>query len=379
MPDAVPYDLAVVGGGLAGLSLAIQAADAGYRTILFEKERYPFHKVCGEYISMESYAFLQQLGVPLEQWQPPLIHQLQVSDVKGKQYAFDLKQGGFGISRFLLDSTLYQLALQKGVTVHTSDKVTNIDFRDDLFTIHSSRTTVRARLTAGSFGKRSNLDVQWQRPFIRQRPGKLNHYIAVKYHIRYPQPADTISLHNFHNGYCGISRIENDTCCLCYLTTAGNLAAAGHSIAAMEKQVLFRNPRLKEIFTNAIFVYQQPLVISQVSFDIKEQVFNHALLMGDAAGLITPLCGNGMSMALHASKIAFEAALPFWEACCSREEMGNEYTLRWQQQFSKRLAVGRNIQQLFGSNFTTSLFLAAMGLLKPLAGRLIRATHGQPF
>ena len=47
-------DCGIVGGGLAGLTLAIQLADAGYAVVLFEKEKYPFHKVFGEYISMES-------------------------------------------------------------------------------------------------------------------------------------------------------------------------------------------------------------------------------------------------------------------------------------------------------------------------------------
>ena len=42
------YDIAIIGGGLAGLSLAIQGADKGYKTVVFEKEQYPFHKVCGE-------------------------------------------------------------------------------------------------------------------------------------------------------------------------------------------------------------------------------------------------------------------------------------------------------------------------------------------
>jgi len=58
------FDIAIIGGGLAGLSLSIQCANAGYRTLLFEKETYPFHKVCGEYISNESFPFLEKLGVP---------------------------------------------------------------------------------------------------------------------------------------------------------------------------------------------------------------------------------------------------------------------------------------------------------------------------
>ena len=46
------FDCAIIGGGLAGLCLAIQLADADRSVVLLEKNSYPFHKVCGEYISM---------------------------------------------------------------------------------------------------------------------------------------------------------------------------------------------------------------------------------------------------------------------------------------------------------------------------------------
>ena len=66
MQDDLTYDLAIVGGGLAGLSLSIQMAKAGYRVILFEKEQYPFHRVCGEYISLESWDFCKALELILD-------------------------------------------------------------------------------------------------------------------------------------------------------------------------------------------------------------------------------------------------------------------------------------------------------------------------
>ena len=59
------YDVAIVGGGLAGLSFPFNLPEKGSRVCLFEKEKYPFHKVCGEYISMESWGFLTGLGLPL--------------------------------------------------------------------------------------------------------------------------------------------------------------------------------------------------------------------------------------------------------------------------------------------------------------------------
>ena len=79
MQDDTTYDLAIAGGGLAGLALSIQIAKAGYRVVLFEKEQYPFHRVCGEYISLESWNFLHHLGVDLPSLNVSHIKRLQVS------------------------------------------------------------------------------------------------------------------------------------------------------------------------------------------------------------------------------------------------------------------------------------------------------------
>nr|MBA4141126.1 FAD-binding protein [Segetibacter sp.] len=168
------YDVAIIGGGLAGLCLAIQSAENGYAVILFEKEEYPFHKVCGEYISLESRGFLQRLGLQLDPLNLPLIKTLQLSDANGKLYKFNLPLGGFGISRYLLDNSLYQIALAKGVEVYTKTKVNEVIFENDLFTVKTSQQTILSKIAAGCFGKRSNLDVKWNRPFVRQKSKALN-------------------------------------------------------------------------------------------------------------------------------------------------------------------------------------------------------------
>src|ERR1051325_9877761 len=97
------YDIAVVGGGLAGLSLSIQLAKKGYSVVLFEKEKYPFHRVCGEYISRESWNFLENLGYPLSDLDLPMINNLIVSAPDGKFIEQSLPLGGFGISRYKID------------------------------------------------------------------------------------------------------------------------------------------------------------------------------------------------------------------------------------------------------------------------------------
>ena len=104
------YDCAILGGGLAGLTLAVQLADAGFSVILFEKEKYPYHKVCGEYISMESFDFLERIGVPLSEMNLPKITELLVSSPNGNYFQRRLDLGGFGVSRYTLDNYLAQLA-----------------------------------------------------------------------------------------------------------------------------------------------------------------------------------------------------------------------------------------------------------------------------
>ena len=224
------YQIAIIGGGLAGLTLAIQSVQAGYKTVLFEKEEYPFHKVCGEYISLESWSFLEKLGVPLQQMKLPIIKHLQTSDIKGRLYHFNLPLGGFGISRYKLDSCLYELARAKGVDVLTNTKVNSVDFDNNCFRIQSNAGDYTAQIAAGCYGKRSNIDVRLKRPFLRQQANHLNNYIGVKYHINYNNSDTTIALHNFKNGYCGISKIEDNRSCFCYLTTEQNLQDNNNSI-----------------------------------------------------------------------------------------------------------------------------------------------------
>src|SRR5687767_5657160 len=110
-----PYDVAIIGGGLAGLALSIQLAKKNYKVVLFERERYPFHKVCGEYISMESWDFLQGLGLPLRDMNLPIIDTLNLTAPNGKSFTTRLPLGGFGISRYTIDNLLSKIAKESGV------------------------------------------------------------------------------------------------------------------------------------------------------------------------------------------------------------------------------------------------------------------------
>jgi len=372
------FDCGIAGGGLAGLTLAIQLADAGYSVILFEKEKYPFHKVCGEYISMESYDFLERIGMPLSTMNLPIIGEVKISSPNGTTLTRKLDLGGFGISRYTLDSTLADIAKTKGVILLEGIKVTDILFENDLFFIRTDQQTFLAKTAFGAWGKKSALDRKLNRKSVRPSTGGKN-YLAVKYHIKITLPYNRIELHNFKDGYCGISKVDGDRYCLCYLTDSRNLRNNSNDIKTMEQNVLMKNPFLKKYFTDAVILYQQPLSISQITFSKKSTVENHVLILGDAAGTIAPLCGNGMSMAIHASYKASQLADKYLGGRISRKDLETLYDHEWNHLFSNRIRIGQYIQHLFGKILITNIAIGILKKIPFIADKLIASTHGRKF
>ncbi|NGM64882.1 NAD(P)/FAD-dependent oxidoreductase [Sphingobacterium sp. SGR-19] len=376
--EGIDYDIGIVGAGLAGLTAAIQLRKRGYSVVIFEKNSFPFHRVCGEYISFESWDYLTDCGIDLAGMTLPVIKKIQVSSLSGILLNADLDLGGFGISRYTIDGLLAMRAREIGVEVQDNCKVDHMEMCSDYYLIHSSTANVRVRMAIGAFGKRSNIDVNWKRDFISRKPNALNNYIGIKYHIKTSFPDDTIALHNFKNGYCGISKIEGNKYCLCYLTTASNLRDSG-GIKEMEQRFLYQNAYLRQLFEQSEFQYSQPLSISQISFDTKEPVFARTPLVGDTCGMITPICGNGMSMAMHSGKLLTQLVDKYLQKQLSLDDMLAAYVEEWKKQFAVRLRTGRFVQSQLGKEWRTNLFVSLLKKFPAITNRIMEKTHGRNF
>jgi flavin-dependent dehydrogenase len=367
-------NIVIIGGGLAGLVCSIQLIRAGLSCVVIEKKSYPFHRVCGEYISNEALPFLIASGLYPKELELPQIKFFEFSSVAGRSSKVPLDLGGFGISRFTFDNHLYQVAKKEGVRFLLNTEVTAIAFEDGKFEVKSHGAKFPADVVIGTFGKRSRIDVQQERDFIKRR----SPYVGVKYHARTNYPDDLISLHNFEGGYCGVSKVDGGITNLCYLTHRDNLKQAG-DIRAMEKAVLFRNPLIRNIFMEADFIFEKPEVINEISFATKGAVENHILMAGDAAGMITPVCGNGMAIAIHSGKILAGFVKAFCQGKIERVALEDGYRAAWKNQFRTRLWFGRNVQRLFGNVRFSSAAVQMARFWSPLARFIINKTHGQPF
>lgn len=371
--NPIKYDCAIIGGGLAGLCLAIQIVKHNHSVVLFEKNEYPFHKVCGEYISNESWNFLESLGLPLSKMNLPIINQLGVSSTQGFMLEAPLKMGGFGISRFTLDYELSLIAIKHGVVIMQNSKVNNVDGIENNYLIDTTKGLFSSKLVCGSYGKHNPL-------FIEKtiKPGTPI-YIGVKYHIKTKFPDNKIELHNFKDGYCGISKVDGDKYCLCYLTTSKSLNSNNNDIKQLEEKVLFENPYLKKIFLNSEFIFDKPVIISQITFNKKHTYVNDIFLLGDASGAIAPLCGNGMSMGMRASKLLTLILDAHLKNEISKKLAVTLYETQWNQNFSARIKTGYYLQQVLGKNHITHLSLKLLNTSPKLLQKLITLTHGQTF
>ena len=369
------HDVAIVGGGLAGLVSSILLSKEGFSVLLFEEKEYPFHRVCGEYISNEVIPFLSKHELFPEELEPAKLTQFKLTSTKGRTLEMPLDLGGFGVSRFQFDFWLVKKARNIGVAIHEKERVTNIDFEDERFAISTSESSYIAKVVIGAYGKRTKLDNQLNRPFFKKR----SPYIGVKYHIKTDLvQEDHIELHNFNGGYCGTSKIENDTFNVCYLSHRNNLRKSG-SILSLEESILYQNPFLERLFKSSEFLFEKPEVINEISFERKEPVVDHILMAGDSAGMITPLCGNGMAMAIHASKLTSELVGLFLKGKIQRVDLESNYENVWNSHFAKRHWAGRQIQKLFGAPVASELGVVLGNGFRPFAKYLMSLTHGSPF
>lgn len=365
-------DVLIIGGGLAGLTAAIHLSQRKLKVILIEKSSYPRHKVCGEYISNEILPYLQWLGADVLELNPTDISKFEFTAGNAKKASATLPLGGFGVSRYTLDNFLYEKASAHNCTI-INEIVTNVSFDNDIFTINTSNQTFNAKIVLGAFGKRSNIDQVLTRSFFHKK----SPWLAVKAHYSGSLDDDLVALHNFKGGYCGVSKVENNVINICYLADYKTFKQY-KNIEDYQQNVLYKNKHLKAIFENSQLLFDKPLTISQISFDKKQAVENHILMIGDTAGLIHPLCGNGMAMAIHSAKIASELILEYFsEQQMPREIVEKKYTEEWNIHFGKRMLWGRILAQILTHKIITNILVTIAASFPKVISRIIKQTHGK--
>ena len=385
-------EIVVIGGGIAGSALAALLARCGRDVLLLEKDRFPRHKLCGEFLSAESQGMLQRLGClgELLALGPARITQGRFFAPSGRDAVFDLNGTALGLSRWSLDEVLFRHARSCGASAREGARVARLEEAQDGWRLgvdwdDGRRTTVEARLVVAAYGRRSPLDAQLARAFLNEPASAL----GLKRHHR---PADTeagrrllcelegrVEVHLFKDGYCGLSRVEGglvNVCLLLEKRLLQSLAAPrwDEVCAAMRA----RSARLRERLTALAPAEDDFHAVAGLGFSPKGTSQGRVLFVGDAAGMIAPLCGDGQAMALE-SAVRLAESIGGCPACMDAAAvaaLGQGWDKTWNNLFSKRLRRGRILQSSLLWAPAAEAAVRLISRFPRMGSALVRATRG---
>jgi menaquinone-9 beta-reductase len=323
-------DVAIIGAGPAGSTLAALLASRGVSVALYDRDAFPRDKLCGEFLSYDALPVLEALGVmsAIDAAGAPRITRCRVNGAR--TYEFELPHAARGVSRLFFDDLLVQTAKANGAIVRDGVTVTNLK-------------ELEAKVIVGAWGRWGRFDQQLNRGFVRDRShrnfGFKRHYVECGGSP--PLSLQTIELHSFARGYLGVNAVEGEVTNICGLVHASRLAGHKGRWDAFVDTLREEEPRLDALFARYHPAQETYLSSEPVIFRARSPVEGGVFMIGDASGIIDPLTGNGMAMAVQSALLAAPFILRAVE--CGGVPPLSEYRMAHRHFFAPRIAWSRRV------------------------------------
>jgi flavin-dependent dehydrogenase len=312
MGDVVA-EVAIIGAGPAGSTLAALLAQRGIAVALIDRDTFPRDKLCGEFLSYDALPILDSLGVTLSE--APVIERCRVVS-RHRTWEFDLPHSARGVSRLLLDDILFRNAVAAGATAITT----------------TASELPRANVVVGAWGRWGRFDTQLARSFVRDRAHR---NFGFKRHYRGATDTSVIELHSFRRGYLGVAAVENGITNICGLVHASRLAHHKGRWDAFVEEIRAEEPALESMYARYAPAQDGFLSSEPVIFRARSAVEDGIFMIGDASGIVDPLTGNGMAMAIQSALVAAPFIVEALRGDRARAEDG--YRRRHHEFFAKRI------------------------------------------
>jgi flavin-dependent dehydrogenase len=298
----------IAGGGLAGGAAAVWLARAGEPVLLLERERTPAHKICGEFLSWETQAWLADLGLDLAALGAHAITHVRLV-AGGRAVAAPLGFTGLSLTRHRLDAALLDRAVAAGAEVRRGCQVRALEPDGTLSTSHGALQAPRLIVATGKHGLRGH---------ERSHAGTIDHQIGLKTYFRLALRerqalAGHVELILFDGGYAGLQLVEREMANLCLLVSPARYQAAGGRFEGLLQSLAAEVPHLARRLGDAVPLLDRPLAIASVPYGFRwqppEPGRRSPLPVGDQALVIPSFTGDGMGLSLHGSRLAVETLL----------------------------------------------------------------------
>ena len=345
-------DAVVIGAGPAGSAAAAILAEAGFAPLVIEKDRFPRRKVCGEFLSGTARESLVRLDALAEiAGEAAAIDRGTVCLRRGRSVDFELSTRGFGISRLRLDEILARRASERGAEIRFGCRVLAIE-RDVGATMlvriagdGGLEESVRARAVVGSWGRWDALDRTLHRRFL-ERGGRFFGWSRDYEPVPGVLEGD-VRLYLFRGGYCGLSRVEGERIHLAGVISEARRRRLPSGWDAAVDHARRDNPALdRDLAALPIRSPGGDLGTGPVYFTAKRPTERGALMAGDAAGVIDPFLGEGLSAALASGILAGETFAAALSGRIALEEAPGVYALAWRRRLRSRIGWGTALRGL---------------------------------
>jgi flavin-dependent dehydrogenase len=296
-------ETAIVGGGPAGAATACGLAALGREVLLVERAGGPHHKVCGEFLSIETQTQLLRFGVDPAALGAVAIEQVAVQSAT-RSVTTALPFRARSLSRYRLDEALLQGAARRGAQVERNVKVRSarpddvgwMVECDDGETIHCRHLV----LATGKKGVRGLSDA---------RNGAL---VGLKMHLRPSAAAcraleGRVELSFLDGSYIGLELIEDGIANLCCLLPRAVVARLGSGWPGPQGHLAAALPSLAERLEGAEPLWDRPLaVVCPTGGYLYRDHGTAVFRVGDRLAHIPPFTGDGLAIALVSAALAVE-------------------------------------------------------------------------
>lgn len=323
-------DVAIIGAGPAGSTLAALLARRGASVVLYDRDPFPRDKLCGEFLSYDALPILRELGV-LEAIDAAGVPHLERCRIVGRKrtYEFALPHPARGVSRLLLDATLLEAARRNGA-------------RFEVQTVASLRE-LNAKIVVGAWGRWGRFDRELDRSFVKATDrnfGFKRHYRRTA-NRQLPTANASIDLYAFDHGYLGVNSIEAGQINICGLVHASRLTGHKGRWDAFVETIRAEEPQLEALYAAHEPAQEHFLSSEPVIFRSRSAVEGGVFMIGDASGVIDPLTGNGMAMAIQSALLAAPLLLRLLETPSARATIERDYRRLHHAFFAPRIAWSR--------------------------------------
>ena len=381
------HDVAIVGAGPAGSSLAIRLAKAGLRVLLAEQKAFPREKLCGEFISPECLRHFAEIGVAAE------IAAAGGTDLEetvffsqgGKGVAVESSWFGqadslaLGLSRAEMDKILLDHAKAVGVDVREETSASGLAIDKGhvrgvmLRSKNGAEAEAAASLTIDATGRTRSLA---RRLDTSGSPKKAATHVAFKTHLKGARVLpSTCEIYVYRGGYGGCNRVQDGLYNLCFIASAADAKRLGSDPERLMREVVFTNRRAEAAMSDAAAV-KPWLAVPIERFGRGEMVpANGLLTVGDAAAFIDPFTGSGMLLALESAEIAADAIVGSIVKDLEFGSIANEYRRLYAERFNRRLRVCSVLRHAAFVPFLAGSLITVLSLSKKMTEGLARATR----